>query len=166
MVGLFRGRALQVAYPHFEQYLPLLGLVFLGIAIIAVTTHWRWLVSRALHEGYIVRAVGTLVIVSALFLYLGTYSVVTAIERIHLFKFGLLGFSLFHAISPQRSVLYRFFAASIIGALIGCIDESVQYFIPQRVFDLKDMRLNIISALLGAVLARNTTIETEQTFGP
>jgi VanZ family protein len=66
-------------------------------------------------------------------------------EAIHFLEYGLLGFLLFKAFQhhiPDKSV---YFAAFFLGTLVGIFDEILQWMIPLRYWDLRDVGLNALS---------------------
>jgi len=66
-------------------------------------------------------------------------------ERMHVILFGLFGFLSLRIFSLKTGLL--------ICALVAVSDEMLQYYLPDRVGDMHDVYLNLISTLLGAVLA-------------
>jgi hypothetical protein len=75
------------------------------------------------------------------------------IERIHFVKYTMLGFLGFFSLD-RGSALFRLLLAIAITSTIGSLDEIAQYFIPNRVFDLRDIFINVSSAIFGCLLAR------------
>lgn len=75
--------------------------------------------------------------------------------RSHLFEYGLLAMLVYHALIERRRNGRRVpvppvtaFAAT---ALLGWIDEGIQVFLPNRVYDLVDVGLNAAFALMAIV---------------
>jgi len=66
-------------------------------------------------------------------------------EAIHFLEYGLLGFLLFKALQHHISDKSIFLAAFFLGALIGISDEILQWMIPLRYWDLRDVGLNALS---------------------
>jgi len=59
-------------------------------------------------------------------------------EKVHLFEYAVLGFLAARCFrSPWKAMLFVFLA--------GVGDEVFQYFLPERVFDLRDIFLNTVS---------------------
>ncbi len=86
-------------------------------------------------------------------------------ERLHLVEYGFMGYVLLRAlrcgISPPWSYLVAWLAAVVVG--VG--DECIQWVLPQRYFEVKDIQLNAISAALGlmvAWLARGSSAHKER----
>lgn len=82
-------------------------------------------------------------------LYALTFDV--AEERIHLVKYGILGFLIVYNLKNQ-SIKFKLLKALLYGLLIASIDEGFQYFLPYRVGDLRDVCFGGIGALWGAGL--------------
>ena len=72
-------------------------------------------------------------------------------ERIHLFQFGFLGALIARdfSIYPGKTQSFLAFA---IGASVGVADEALQFFLPWRVCDPRDMLLDAIGILLGVLI--------------
>lgn len=73
-------------------------------------------------------------------------------ERIHLLEYGFLGFLVFNVYPPAWGDLSRYWHSFLTVSFFGTLDEIIQYFIPNRVGDVRDIILNIISGLLGLLL--------------
>ena len=75
-------------------------------------------------------------------------------ERLHLAEYGLLSFLIFSALRidiPGRSA---YFWGWVIASGLGGMDELMQWLLPSRVFEWKDVGLNAMSCGLGmAVIA-------------
>ena len=66
-------------------------------------------------------------------------------EAIHFLEYGLLGILLYFALRNHYSDKGIFIIAFIIGALVGIFDEALQWMIPRRVWDFRDLGLNALS---------------------
>ncbi|MCA9773176.1 MAG: VanZ family protein [Myxococcales bacterium] len=79
------------------------------------------------------------------------------VEQIHILMYGLMGVLVYGALDkrrPQRVVFAR--AVGIVFA-IGLVDEFIQKFLPNRVYDVRDILMNGVTGLvtqLAIVLAR------------
>ncbi len=74
------------------------------------------------------------------------------IEYVHILKYGALSFFFFSS-QPARFGVARGISAFIFAAGVGALEESSQRFIPGRIFDFRDLRLNVISAAVGCLYA-------------
>lgn len=76
----------------------------------------------------------------------------TAAERTHLFEYGLLGPLIYHALLERKKggkfkwSAYWFALAATFD--LGILDECIQYFAPNRVFDAVDILFNVIASFL------------------
>lgn len=68
-------------------------------------------------------------------------------ERVHIILFGFLGFLL--GVHSQRPALQWI----LLGLIIAALDEGLQALLPYRVGDLRDIIINSLSLLLGALVA-------------
>lgn len=80
-------------------------------------------------------------------------------ERVHLFQYGFLGFLCMKALGGMG---WRTICKAItIVAIVGIGDELIQYFLPTRVGDCRDVGLNVVCGLPG-VLLQNLMVNGEQ----
>ncbi len=70
-------------------------------------------------------------------------------EKIHLIEYGFLGFMFSSAINDKMGKFKTGLIAFLITALVGYVDEVIQYFLPNRVYDLRDVGFNALSGLFG-----------------
>jgi len=69
-------------------------------------------------------------------------------ERVHFIEYGLLAFLVFSA-TGRNIELTLFFVFTV-----GAVDEIIQYFLPNRVGDLRDVAINAIGGALGLWLRK------------
>jgi len=69
-------------------------------------------------------------------------------EAVHFLEYGLLGFFLFRALSFTIKDKTIYLAAILIGSLVGIFDEILQWIVPLRYWDLRDVGLNAFSGVL------------------
>lgn len=75
-------------------------------------------------------------------------------EAIHLVQYGVLGLLLFRALSHRLRDPSVYVVAFLIGAAAGIGDELIQWAVPQRVFDFRDIGINVLAvALMQVALA-------------
>lgn len=65
-------------------------------------------------------------------------------EQVHFLEYGLL--AVLVGIDARRPTV-----AFLAAAAIGLFDECLQYFLPMRYFDLRDIAFNVTAAAFGAV---------------
>jgi len=76
-------------------------------------------------------------------------------ERLHFVQYGVLGALVYGALLERRRTLPRsLFArwpvpvAVLLTAIAGWGDEGIQYLLPKRVYELRDVGLNVAAGLL------------------
>lgn len=76
-------------------------------------------------------------------------------ERLHLVQYGSVTALVFAAVRarflPRRRLGMAFLVAAVLGSALGWLDEGVQYLLPDRVYELRDVLLNVEAAVLAAV---------------
>jgi hypothetical protein len=77
------------------------------------------------------------------------------VEQVHILEYGILGYLGYRASgytegSKNRVSLYLWLGI-ILAA--GLVDEIIQHFLPNRVFDPRDVAINALCASLGAITA-------------
>jgi VanZ family protein len=75
-------------------------------------------------------------------------------ERLHLVEYGCMGYVLFRALRFDLGPIAAYLASFALAVLIGIGDECIQWVLPQRFFEVKDIQLNAFSAALGLLLVR------------
>lgn len=76
-------------------------------------------------------------------------------EAIHFIQYGLLGLLIYRALLHRHQNIGIYFVAAVIGGIIGTIDEAIQWAIPRRYWDLKDIWLNFVgTALMQVAIAK------------
>ena len=75
--------------------------------------------------------------------------------RSHLFEYGLVAMLIYQALLERRGngrrVPIPSLLAAVATALLGWVDEGIQWFLPNRVFDLADVGLNAAFGLMAIV---------------
>ncbi len=66
-------------------------------------------------------------------------------EAVHFLEYGLLGFFLFRALSHSISDKSIYATAFLIGSIVGILDEIIQWAMPGRYFDFRDIGLNALA---------------------
>ena len=71
-------------------------------------------------------------------------------ERVHLIEYGALALLVLKALQFDfKREMYLYSLSFIIVSGVGAADEFIQYLLPNRVGDVKDIMLNSFSGLLG-----------------
>ena len=73
-------------------------------------------------------------------------------ERIHLVEYGLAGWLCARASAGSGWWPVRWPIVLIIVFMLGLGDEIIQYFLPGRVYDDRDVLLNFLSGVCGMVI--------------
>jgi hypothetical protein len=93
-----------------------------------------------------------LTLISAIYVYFTLRLWANPEEAIHFIQYGLLGFFLFNALRHHFEDKGIYLAAFLIGTLVGTFDEILQWIVPGRYFDLRDVGLNSLSSALFQIL--------------
>lgn len=78
---------------------------------------------------------------------------VTIEEKFHFFQYGLmslLAYRYFKVFELRKHLL--FFVCLLLCSFIGYLDEVIQYYLPNRFFDWRDVFLNFYAALLALII--------------
>ena len=65
----------------------------------------------------------------------------TPIEGLHFVQYGVLGALAFRALSHRMEDAGIFFGAAVIAGIVGTIDEAIQWLLPNRFWDVRDIAL-------------------------
>lgn len=63
-------------------------------------------------------------------------------EAVHFLEYGVLGLLLYRALSFRVLDTTVFVAAALVGVIVGTVDEIIQWIVPGRYFDFRDIALN------------------------
>jgi len=74
------------------------------------------------------------------------------VERIHFIEYAVLGLLISHAVDV-RTLSGIIYTGCLI-TLIGAVDEIIQWFLPNRVGDMRDVFMNSVGGLSGLWLGR------------
>lgn len=89
-----------------------------------------------------------LTIIAALYIYFTLKLWAVPVEAIHFLEYGLLGFFLFRAFRFTIKDKSIYLSAFFLGSLVGIFDEIIQWMVPLRYWDFRDVGLNAISTAL------------------
>lgn len=82
---------------------------------------------------------------------------IPVIERTHLIEYGLLATFIFQALvegaQNGRNVPLLPIIAILVTSIFGFIDELVQAILPNRIFDIRDIVFNVLSAIITVVFS-------------
>lgn len=77
------------------------------------------------------------------------YLIVAPEERIHFIEYGMLSLFFFRAFSFDIRKKWLNYALTLSAvSLVGYLDEVVQYILPNRVYDIRDVGLNSLAGFL------------------
>ena len=76
------------------------------------------------------------------------------LERFHFLEYGILGVLIFWTFSPRRYSLQFYLLALNILLGVSFFDEIFQGFVPERIYDIKDIWINIFSGMIGLLSFR------------
>jgi hypothetical protein len=75
------------------------------------------------------------------------------LERTHLPEYGVAAWLAWRAVAPLvPGAVPGYVAAALLGAAIGLGDELLQAVVPGRVYDIRDVAMNALGAVLGIVV--------------
>lgn len=72
----------------------------------------------------------------------------TPVEALHFVQYGVLGALAFRALAHRMRDSGVYLAATGVGGIMGMVDEGVQWVLPDRVWDLRDIGFNFFGAAL------------------
>jgi len=73
------------------------------------------------------------------------------VEAMHFVQYGVLSLLLQRALAHRYPDASSFSTAALLGTLVGCVDEAVQWAVPSRYFGLRDILLNALACVLAQV---------------
>ncbi len=118
-----------------------LGLILIGAAILAQGLTWR---PRGIEIVVALGIVATYLLVFA--------RMAIPEERTHLIEYGVVAVFVNEALTERasqgRQVPVPTLLAVLVTAMVGLLDECIQAFLPNRVFDYRDILFNGLAAVM------------------
>ncbi|HNR13586.1 MAG TPA: VanZ family protein [Thermodesulfobacteriota bacterium] len=74
------------------------------------------------------------------------------LEHFHLLEYGLLSYILYQPLSANSSCERILVRVILLLMIVGVADEIIQWILPYRCFDMRDIFLNSVSGILGFFL--------------
>lgn len=137
----------------------LLRFTILALFLAAAALVLRWCLRRSPGR----REVGILVLFVGLYL-LVLWPIRVPEERFHLIQYGLLAGLVYAALLERqrpgdvmRWSASRAALAVLLAALAGWLDEGIQYLLPNRHFDWRDVGLNLLAGVLAVAALASLT---------
>lgn len=130
-----------------RNFAPAMNSFLIAIIIIIFAVMFKQSIIRKRPISYI--AVIALFAVYSAILFFATPIVA---EKMHLLEYGFLSYLTLRAVRGAQPLWKKYMYVIFIIVLVGYCDELIQAFLPNRVYELKDVFLNIISGCLGLFL--------------
>ena len=127
-----------------KELLNLLSLV-LSISFFLMLSVWIYKKKYKLNQFILI--ISPLLLLTYLSLSLDVW-----VERIHFVEYAVLGLLISRAVNVRT--LYGIIYTSCLVTLIGAVDEIIQWFLPNRVGDMRDVFMNSVGGLSGLWLGR------------
>lgn len=99
------------------------------------------------------------------YLYLLKYQCQFPAERLHLMEYGLLAYLFYRALRNDFPSKKAYVLGFLFASVFGFFDEAIQYVLPNRVFEIRDVMTNVMAAGLG-LLAVKVLIKPDLSRAP
>lgn len=155
LLGATLGRMLQEKYKSLVSLIPYVGVfLLLGAIFVVIRFTYSAIGHRnvVLDKRRVLRVVGITLLATAAVIVTCESLVAFPIERIHFIKYGTLAFC-FYFSQKRKDTSSKLLVAALWASSIGCIEEAMQYFHPDRFFDLRDILLNVSASVFGTIYA-------------
>lgn len=76
------------------------------------------------------------------------------VERVHFVEYGLLSVFVFRALRHDIKNKSVYFCSGVIVFCLGFLDEGIQYLLPNRVYNTRDVVVNGVAGILALFLIR------------
>lgn len=86
------------------------------------------------------------------YLYLLKYQCRFPAERLHLLEYGLLASLSYRAFRFSHRRTNAYVLGFVLSSAFGFADEAVQFLLPNRVFEFRDVLTNVLASVLGLVV--------------
>lgn len=129
----------EVSGPEIYTF-AVIAMVVLGAAAMTVYQVRRTRIERA--------GLLWLLLVAAVYVLYTIFLRGAKIEALHFILYGVLGLLLYRALTHRVRDLGIYFAAAILGAIVGTLDEALQWVTPKRWWGLQDIWIDFVGAAL------------------
>ncbi len=119
------------------MFLIILSLVLAHI----ISNHERYCVSQYLWFSFICCIYGLVI-----------YILELPEEQVHFIEYGILSALIYLALTHDINNKSIYFLSSLIVFVFGAIDEVIQWVLPNRIFDIRDIVINGIAGILVQLL--------------
>jgi VanZ family protein len=89
---------------------------------------------------------------SAVWIFGATSPDLTPAEKTHFITYGALAWVVLRALDIETSAGWRYPLAALIVGGLGGLDEGIQYVLPRRHFEWKDVVLNLVSGAVALLV--------------
>ena len=145
-----------VSLPYFPAFISvlrsfiskeLLNLLSMGLSISFFLLLSVWIYNKKYKVKQFLLIISPLLLLTYLSLSLDVW-----VERIHFVEYAVLGLLISRAVNVRtlQGIIYT----GCLITLIGAVDEIIQWFLPNRVGDLRDVTMNSFGGLSGLWLGR------------
>ena len=81
--------------------------------------------------------------------WIGLQMIKLPVEKLHFLEYSILAVLVFRLLRHLRKGVSVYIWSAFLVALLGLIDEVIQYYLPMRSYDLRDVLVNAIAGILG-----------------
>jgi len=120
----------------------------LGVSFILIFTLLFWKISISKADIY--RKLLFIIVLSAGLYW--SWSLRIVAERIHILEYGLLGYWAAGDLFKRKASVKSVILVIITIFVFAFLDEGLQYFLPYRVYDLRDIVFNLTGGVWGTCL--------------
>jgi VanZ family protein len=93
-----------------------------------------------------------LAVFATVYFYLLRYHCRFPAERLHLMEYGLLAYLSYRVLRFDFPRASAYVLGFLLSSGFGFMDEVIQYFLPNRVFELRDVVTNVAASALGLLV--------------
>ena len=125
----------------------LLNILSLAITILVFLMLSVWIYNKKYTAKQFLIIISPLLLLTYLSISLDVW-----VERIHFVQYAFLGLLISRTVNviKLKGIIYT----SILVTMIGAVDEIIQWFLPNRVVDMRDVFMNSVGGLSGIWLGR------------
>ena len=125
----------------------LLNILSLVVSVLFFLLLSLWIYKKKYKANHFLLIISPLLLLTYLSLSLDVW-----VERIHFIEYAVLGILISRAVNLRT--LHGIIATCCLIILIGVVDEIIQWFLPNRVGDMRDVIMNSVGGLSGLWLGQ------------
>lgn len=135
----------------FRRGIPNYG-IFVNTIVLFLAVEALLIIYSLYKSGFFKKGYTLILLFAAVTIYALVISQVRlAEEKIHFIEYGLLSFLVYRALRIDIKGWWVYLLSFTLVFILGWVDEGIQYLLPNRIYDIRDVVMNGVGGVIGLV---------------